>query len=109
MVFVYSHLAERSGQNILERRRMKQIHDLLLAQALLQHQTEEHRVAELTEVVEQVGPGVRVLDNVLEGGLVIAQHARGAVVVPGRTISVGDYVISVLITWAACIAWAWPP
>ena len=44
---------------------MQQVHDLLLREGLLHHEAEEDRVAELAEVVEQLGAGVRVLDNVL--------------------------------------------
>ncbi len=61
--------AERSWQNVLERGRMQKVHDLLLRQGLLHQQAKENRVAELAEVVEQLGAGVGVLHNVLKGGL----------------------------------------
>ena len=59
----------RPRQDVLEGRGVQQVHDLLLRERLLHHEAEEDRVAELAEVVEELGAGVGELHDVLERGL----------------------------------------
>jgi hypothetical protein len=40
-----------------------------LRERLLHHEAKEDDVAQFTKVVKQLGTGVRILDNVLKGGL----------------------------------------
>ena len=77
-------LAKRPRQNILERCRVKQVHNFLLRQRLLHEETEEDGITELPEVVEELGPSVRILHDVLKCGLVVAENAGGAVIVPAK-------------------------
>ncbi len=56
------------------------VYDLLLRQHLLNHEAKEECVAELPEVVEELHAGIQVLHNVLQGGLVVSEHAREALV-----------------------------
>ncbi len=63
---------------------MQQVHDLLLGQGLLHQEAEENGVPEFAEVVEELRAGVRVLHNVLQGGLVIAEDPGRAVVIPRK-------------------------
>ena len=53
---------------------MEEIHDFLLRQRLLHHEAKEDDVAELPEVVEELRAGVRVLNDVLQRGLVVAEN-----------------------------------
>ena len=53
---------------------MEKVHDLLLRQRLLHHEAEEDDVAELPEVVEELGARVGVLHDVLQGGLVVTEN-----------------------------------
>jgi hypothetical protein len=62
----------------LEGRSVQQVAHLLLAQGLLDQETEEHGVAELPKVVEELGPGVRVLHDVQQLVLVVLQDAGRA-------------------------------
>ena len=63
---------------------MQQVHDFLLRQCLLHHQTEEDGVSKFAEVMEEIRAGVRILDNVLERGLVVSQDSGRTVVVAGK-------------------------
>ena len=61
-------------KNVLEGGGVEEVHDLLLRQRLLHHEAEEDDVAELPEVVEELRAGVRVLNDVLQRGLVVAEN-----------------------------------
>ena len=61
-------------KNVLEGGGVEEVHDLLLRQRLLHHEAEEDDVAELAEVVEELGARVGVLHDVLQRRLVVPQH-----------------------------------
>ena len=67
--------AKRPGEDVLEGRGVEEVHDLLLGERLLHHEAEEDDVAELAEVVEELGARVGVLHDVLQRRLVVPQHS----------------------------------
>lgn len=66
---LFSLFAGRPWKNVLEGSSMKEIHDLFLGKGLLYHQTEQDSIAKFTEIVKELGPGIRILCDVLQSGL----------------------------------------
>ena len=79
--WLLSLFAERARKDVLEGGGVQEVANLLLAEGLLDQQAEEHSIAKLPEVVEQLGPGVGVLHDVQQLVLIVLQDSRGAVVV----------------------------
>lgn len=86
-LFPFFH--KRPREDVLERGGLQEIAHLLLRHGLLNEEAEDEGVAEFSEVVEQLRPGVRILDDVVELGLVVAQNSRGSVVVAGHLALLG--------------------
>ena len=66
---------ERPRQDVLEGRRVQQITDFFLGHSLLGHQAKQNGVPHFSEVVEELGLRVRVLDDVGQLGAVVTQDS----------------------------------
>jgi len=63
---------------------VKKIAHLFLRKSLLDEKTEQDSVPELSEVVEQLGSSIRVLDNIKQFVLIVLEDTGGSVVIPRK-------------------------
>lgn len=77
---------------------MQQIAHLLLGQSLFNQQAKDDTVTQLAEQLEELGASVRILDNVHQMRLIVAEHTGRTVIATWKFAGLKNIVIlSVLI------------